>query len=267
MVELAPMKHTYHKTLWFFYLLIAFLCLTTKVVSALPNNWQFSAGLIQLTLPKYQGADQYRVLVVPSFNVKYKKWLFANAYQGLGVNIINNQHFVVGSNIRYNFAGNDERSERFPGLGNINDLVLAGAFFNYKVGLFSAGVSTYRALGSLKGSGYYSSVLGFFLPLNKRFFLRFSLTTRYDDQQYMQGLFGVTADEARRSALPKYNTHAGWQNTSFSVLPIWLLTTHWNVNGVFSAKHFLGQAASSPLIDHSTTYFAGVSVMYNFTAN
>ena len=78
----------------------------------------------------------------------------------------------------------------------------------------------------------------------------------------MQNLFGVDRQEAARSGLKEYDTTAGWQNITFSLIPIWAINKKWSLSGVFSVKRFVGQAAKSPIVDNTTTLFAGISVMY-----
>ena len=78
----------------------------------------------------------------------------------------------------------------------------------------------------------------------------------------MQNLFGVDQQEAQHSGLREYDTTGGWQNITFSLVPIWAINQKWSLSGVFSVKRFLDQAAKSPIVDNTTTYFAGISVMY-----
>lgn len=244
-------------------LLVFIMSVNTAIANpAALTPWKLSAGIMQLTVPRYQGADAYRVLIVPNFDLKYKKSFFINAYQGIGVNIINTKKWRIGSSLRYNFGGNDERSSRFAGLDDINDTFQAGAYATYRWSLFSFSLNTYRALGALRGSGYYSPSIGLFIPFFKPFFLRTSISARFDDQSYMQNLFGVDRQEAARSGLKEYNTTAGWQNITFSLIPIWAINKKWSLSGVFSVKRFVGQAAKSPIVDNTTTLFAGISVMY-----
>lgn len=248
-------------------LLLLLIIFCTSAVFARPAqlpDWQVSLGLMQIMVPKYRGGSEYRLYVVPTFNLQYKKWFFANAYQGVGINVIHTKHWRVGSSVRYNFGGNDERSERFPGLDDINDKFLAGAFVNYRYSLFSLGFNTYRALGKLKGSGYYSPNVGMFVPFSHKFFINVGVSARYDDKKYMQGLFGVEPIEAARSGLPVYQTNAGWQNLQFSLTPIWIITPHWSMSGFLSATRYISQAKRSPILDNKLTYFEGVSLMYNF---
>lgn len=257
------MQSLSQKSLTAIFLLIILNCSSARnLPDAPPPTWKMSAGIMQLTVPRYQGANAYRVLVVPNFNLSYQKWFFINAYKGIGVNVLNTKKWIIGSSVRYNFGGNDERSSRFTGLDDIDDTFLAGAFATYKWSLFSFSLSTYRALGALRGSGYYSPSFGFFLPFSKQFFLRSSLSARFDDASYMQSLFGVDQQESQHSGLKEYDTTSGWQNITFSLIPIWAINKKWSLSGVFSAKRFIGQAAKSPIVDNTTTYFAGVSVMY-----
>ncbi len=243
---------------------LIFILILLNGNSLFASDWQNSIGLIQITVPKFQGANSYRWLVVPNVDVKYKKWFFANAYQGVGVNVLNSKRFTLGTSVLYNFGGKDERAEQFPGLKDNNDQILAGAFFSYKLGLLSFSLKTYRALGTLKDSGYYSPSLGLFIPFWHPFLLLTGVSAQFSDRRYLQGIFGVTTSEAAASGLPAYQVHAGWQSISLTVMPIWVITSQWNVSGVFSVKRFLNQAANSPLILHKTTFFSGLALMYKF---
>jgi outer membrane scaffolding protein for murein synthesis (MipA/OmpV family) len=147
------------------------------------------------------------------------------------------------------------------GLKDTNDTYQGGVFAKYRISLFSFGLSMYRAIGSLQGSGYYSPSIGFFLPLSRQFFINFGMSARYDDAQYMRALFGIDTAESEASGLPLYKTHAGWQNVSYTITPIWMFAKNWSLSGIFSAKNFANEPLASPIIEHGTTYFAGISLM------
>jgi MipA family protein len=254
----------------YLYILIYILFITSHAcANPMSTNdegspWRYTLGLIQITVPKYQGASEYRWFIVPNFDISYKKRFFFNAYRGLGVNLIQTNKITAGISTRYNFGGLDERSERFSGLHDVNDQFQSGAFINYKLGLLSFGFSAYRAIGVLHGAGFYQPNIGLFLPFSRKYLMRVSISGRFDDKDYMEGIFGVDEDESEKSRLPEYLPQAGWQSISYSIMPIIRLNKNWSFTLIFSAKQFIDQAAKSPLIDNKTTYFSALSLNYRF---
>lgn len=244
---------------------ILLVCLLT-VCSSFGQPWQVSTGLFTVIVPQYAGAHHYRIAVYPNFSAKYKHRLFLNPYQGLGINLISNHQLTLGTSLSYNFAGSDQRSKPFNGLTDINDRWLAGGFVKYSHNLFTYSISRYYALGSLAGSGYLSPQLGVFLPLQKNLFINVSLNARYDDQRYMQGLYGVTTNEAKASGLAVYEVSSGWSDISASIMPLFKLTPQWAISVVMSIKRYVGQAEKSPIIHARTTYFGGLGISYRWQA-
>jgi outer membrane scaffolding protein for murein synthesis (MipA/OmpV family) len=72
------------KTFWSIPIFLLALLYTFNISAAVDSSsqspWKISVGIMSLTLPKYQGADKYRGLVVPNIDIKYKKSFFVNAY-------------------------------------------------------------------------------------------------------------------------------------------------------------------------------------------
>ena len=249
----------------FYLLFITFHACANPMRAQNENSpWNFTLGILQVTVPKYQGASEYRWFLVPNFDISYKKRFYINAYRGVGVNLIQTKKVTAGISTRYNFGGRDERSSRFPGLDDINDQFQSGAYINYKIGLLNFGLKAYRAIGVLNGAGFYQPSIGLFLPLSRKYYMRFSVSGRFDDKDYMEGLFGVDKEESRKSSLPEYLPRAGWQSINFAIMPIIKVNKNWSFTIILLGKQFIDQAAKSPLIDNKTTYLSVLSLNYRF---
>ena len=233
-----------------------------NIASTTPNPWAAMVAVGTGIAPKYPGSNTMIGASAVAFNVAYKNRFFITSSQGVGVNVINTEPFIVGTSVNYSY-NNNFRSKQFSGLDNPKDAFVGSVFANYTVDLFNFGLTAYKTIGQLEGAGYYQANVTRAVPITKRLVVNLNAAAQYDDARYMQSLYGVTASESATSGLPVYNTQSGWDNVSYAITPMYSINKHWILTGSLAGISYVNEVAQSPLIKHKQNYAAMIGVIYN----
>ncbi len=235
---------------------------TVKKDNTVESSWNVVVVAGAGVVPKYPGSSTQIGMGYGGVGVTYKRRVFLNLNQGLGVYFLNNKSWKMGTAVSYKFYTSNYRSHEFSGLNDVPNPAMASFFANYIISLVSVGVTANKAIDAMRGAGYYQALTVFVLPLNQKMLINFGVTAQYDDAGYLQAYYGVTSSESINSTLPVYNTTAGWDNISYSITPIYRLNQHWTIMGSLTEQTFLGQVAKSPLIRQTNGLMATIGCIY-----
>ena len=235
---------------------------TVKKDDTVESPWSVVVVAGAGVVPKYPGSSTQIGMGYGGVGVTYKRRVFLNLNQGLGVYFLNNKSWKMGTAVSYKFYTSNYRSREFPGLNDVPNPVMANFFANYIISLVSVGVTANKAIDAMHGAGYYQALTVFALPINQKMLINFGVTAQYDDAGYLQASYGVTSQESINSTLPVYNTTAGWDNISYSITPIYRLNQHWTIMGSLTEQTFLAQVAKSPLIKQTNGLIATIGCIY-----
>ena len=131
-------------------------CLSSAAWSQTPSplqEWQYSSGVALEKLfepkvpdwrvvlgvgaeyrPLYDGANLTRTQAGPVIHVSYKDIAFASVGEGVGVNLLHEDHFRAGLALGYDLGRLvSEDVSHLTGLGNIKRAPAVKAFFSYAV--------------------------------------------------------------------------------------------------------------------------------------
>ncbi|MGO4838302.1 MipA/OmpV family protein, partial [Rhizobiaceae sp. 2RAB30] len=86
----------------------------------------------------------------------------------------------------------------------------------------------------------------------------------FADDKHMQAYFGVDAQQAARSGLPRYDAEAGLKRADFSVSATYLVDENWMVRGQAQLGILMGDAADSPVVLDKLQPSAMLAVGYRF---
>ena len=261
--------------------LIAILSLapTAALAQELPEEDPQQKAGVRLTLgaglayvPRYPGADQYRLRALPVFGVGYGRF-FAGGDEGsggaggaVGVNLLRDPAWRLGVALALGF-GDARRESDHPSLEGLGDLERATrlvVFGGYRWRWLSA---TLRVATDIEGKD--QGTLAFFdlwARYRPRPELTFSagpgLTWASDD--YMMTFFGVTPEQSARSRLPAYEAGAGVQALRFGVGAGYRIDRSWSVGGRIGTARLEGDAGPSPITRDRNQRLAAVFASYRF---
>lgn len=194
-------------------------------------------------------------------SASYKDVVYANGLDGLGWNVINNDDFHAGVQLRPRFsAGNIEGStlER-PGFG------ADAALYAYKRigGVVVGGHIAQDVTGDDAGLQYFASV-GHqrVTPVG---LLRVSGYVTGGDDKRVQRYYGVTAQQAPGSGYQAYEASGGLSGAgavAFLAIPV---GKRFGVGGFVNYEQRLGDTRNSPLIEDDHVWRAGLIGVVRFS--
>ncbi len=218
------------------------------------------------SMPDYLGSNNYRFLVVPLIDVRYKNLI---AMQGTKIryNFLRHKNFRAGPLVNLLFGRNESRNDILTGLGSISDTFQVGAFVegNFPSGfIFSADIR--KALGAGQGTTV-RLVLAQGIYKSDKMMLAVVGWFDWGSGRHNQTNFGISASQAANSTLQGYAAGAGLNNFGINLVARQTLSDRWRVESIVGYGRILGDASDSPLVagaGSSHQGLAGVGLRYSF---
>lgn len=236
--------------------------LQTHLSPSIPK-WSVFGGLSVAYSPRYDGADEHRVLGGPTVQIRYRDIAFASTGEGIGVNLLRGKNYRAGAAITYDFGRRAVDSDDTQGLGNVNiapEVKLFGEYLFFPVVLRA---DVRRALGGHNG---WVADVSAYMPVygKEKFFVFVGPSVTLADDEYMSRYFGVTPTQSAASGYSTYSAGAGLKSVSAGGSATWLITDHWLINVLAGSQRLLGDAADSPLALDRIQYATTMTVGYQF---
>lgn len=250
-------------------LLLTLLFTTAGSLHAQPPGfqlgWQTDLGLGVIVNPEYQGAEDYRVLPVPYFDVRYVDErgvkTFINVPQGIGTYLVRERtdsgnRFAVSAAVGPGFQNRD--TDAFLGLETFGIGIEGRLGVEYDVGSWSlrgqvaqAIASGHEGLYADFSAGYRFAVSG----LGRGAFASVGPALRFGNSSYMSALYGVTARESLASGLRAFDAGSGLESAAVQGVLSFPVGEKWRFTGVARMAELLGDAGGSSLTAQSTQFF------------
>ncbi|MEM9532381.1 MAG: MipA/OmpV family protein [Pseudomonadota bacterium] len=226
-------------------------------------GWRSEFGLGVIVNPEFQGADDYRVLPVPYFDLRYvdsqgEKY-FVNVPQGIGAWLLRQRSddgarsLDVGVALAPGFANRDD--DDLPGLEDFGPAVEARAYVRYGAGPWGLQASFSQAVAS-GHEGFYADLSAARRGrIGRTGFWSIGPTVRIGDGTYNDALYGVSAAETLTSSLPAYDAGSGIESVGLQGLLSVPVSKNWRWTGLIRGGRLLGDPADSPVVEDETQLF------------
>jgi outer membrane protein len=228
------------------------------------SDWtlDIGAGAVYGFTPGGTKADQINVIPWASFN--WHDRFYANVLEGVGYNVVKNDLWRVGVQLRPNYSGASAIDGiKLPGLSvDLTGYAYRRIGYNFSIG----GRLMHDISGQTDGTAAWFS-LGHQdrTPIG---LLQTTLYTRVADEKENQAYYGIDAAQSAQSGLPMYTLGAGAQNAGLALLMLSPVSKHWAVGSFLNVETALGQVANSPLIqdrpNKAMAYRGGLIVVRRF---
>ncbi len=227
-----------------------------------------TAGLGLAVLPEYEGSEDYKG--APILYVR-NQWTSGQYVQFLGTTLSGNalpsNTWQAGPLLRYRAARDKVKNDRVDDMKKVDAAWELGGFAAFQYQHWNAKVEAAQDVADGHDGFLLTLSGGYTLPLPRAAMLNLSLSTTYADEDYMQAYFGVSAADAQRSRLKRYDADAGFKDISATALATFRFTPNWGLMAVLRLTALLGDAADSPVVDDegsSSQLLAGAAVTYKF---
>lgn len=218
------------------------------------KDWDIRIGAGALYQPEYEGSDEYEVSPAPLLMINYRDLVFlrgttlgANAFTWQGPR--ESDKLQVGPLVRYQFGRDEDDSDDLRGMGDIDDSVELGGFITYSIGAWSTGLTLFQDISDSHDGFTAKFNVGHRHSFSPKLRLRSELYTTWADENYTQTYFGVTAVQAARSGMRRYQAEGGIKDVGLTLDLDYSLTQNWGLTGRLGFKRMLGDAADSPLVE------------------
>ena len=231
-------------------MLVAAICLMAPAVQAADVSVGGGIGFI----PDYEGSEDYKPVPVPFANVKYDNGMFVKLLGlDLRANLVPDSMWQLGPVYNYRGERNDVENNAVDDMKSVDGANELGVFGGLVYNKWFASLELLSDMGDAH-DGWYSKLKGGYnWVLNESWILSLGASTTYADDDYMQTYFGVSASDARRSGLKRYNADAGIKDIGINLAANWIITPNWSVMGIASYTQLLGDASNdSPVVDEGS---------------
>ncbi len=235
-----------------------------------PRGWQLDVGAAVIAGPRFQGANDTRLRVLPSIEVSDNDRIFANVREGIGYKLVRGNGFEFGPLLSFSFGRREsDQSAALRGLGNVDFTVEGGAFLRYNLGRYLAtGLKVRQGVNGHNGLVVEGDIRVKTAPLlSNRLFLSAGPQVSYYDKSYANAYFGITPLQSRNSGYKAFAPGDG-MSAGIGGTAIYRLADKWTLIGFASHQRLLGDIADSPLVlgrygSRSQTS-VGSSISYRF---
>ncbi len=235
------------------------------------KDWDVTIGLGGQYEPVSPGVDETEVAPLPYVDIEYKKRFFVKAEKGIGAYIFRNDgdpEYAMGVALGYD-EGREEgdAQKQLDGLGDLEGSAEATIFFEGEVGPVEIEFDITKGLGSDGHDGLYAELsAGVDGQVTDNLFLGIAPFVTYADKNYTQSYFGITNQQAARSATysTPFMTDGGFQNFGIEVNAMYKISQNWSVLGMAEYTQLMGDAKDSPIVDNDGFFSVGAAIAYTF---
>lgn len=247
-------------------LVLSFIPLS-QVIAAPESGLEVGLGV--MSTPRYSGADDNHITVLPIVNAKYNQFFF-NLRRGLGIHLDLSNQFYFEQSLGYRNGRKDSDqtwgsgSDDLKGMGDIDSAWITtskvGVQFNP---LVSLSFEATTALNHDQGINYGPTLSGH-LPLSNDWAVGLSAHWLMATDDYTQTYYGVDSNQSVRSGLARYHTAGGGYGHTFNLTLVKNFSPQISANVLLSYTHLSSKVADSDVVKDDNNLATGISVGYHF---
>jgi outer membrane scaffolding protein for murein synthesis (MipA/OmpV family) len=230
------------------------------------EDWNVGIGAGVISYPEYIGAEDNDTLAIPAIDVAYKDRVFFNFFEGLTGYFYSAGDFRLKAGLGWEGGRDEDDDAALEGTGDIDDAAVLSLTTEYQLGQYTAFARFEQHYGGTDGRQLIAGVQAFYSLredlASPRLLANFAIN--YSDDDYLQGYFGVDADQSADSGIPEYTARAGVVLMRAGLTYVHPLTDHWRFTAVVQYSKLVGDAADSPLVADDRQVFGGAFVGYRY---
>ncbi|AOI65330.1 structural protein MipA [Burkholderia territorii] len=243
--------------------------LTLAALAHAENQYTISLG--GGFAPRYQGSNQYRAVVGPSFSAMFGNGFFIDTNAGAGYRLNLPHGAFVSAALGYDAGRADENrfglpgSDHLKGMGRVPGSVLVGLRAGVKLldgGELTIAVDAPVTHASRGLSGHVDLAVPLFETGRHSFVATGSVHA--GTGRYMQTFYGVTDAQSLASGFRPYSTSGGVDSATLSLAWNWDVSRHWSVRATGGFTRLLGRYGDSPIVQTRSNYFGMAGATYKF---
>lgn len=222
----------------------------------LEQGLSYMVGLGLGFVPDYEGSNNMGP--VPLWNLRVGNLYHSKTYAALRgtqfeSNLLPHDHWRLGLVGRYLFDYENVDDSQVKRLRGPEEALMVGFTFGYDFAnrpRETTAIEVENLYDALNGNGgTITPKLRLERPASDRVTLGATLSATWASDDYMSNRFGISAEDAGRSALRRYEAGAGFKDAALNLTATYALTKSWSVIAFGGYRRMLGDAADSPVVD------------------
>lgn len=217
-----------------------------------------------IVLPRYSGADSYRVRPAPFIDARYGDRLFFNPFSGLGWNAMRTQNFRAGPVLLY--ASGRRGRGSLDGTRSVRGGVAAGGFMEYRLnGMRLDANVRFPMTGDV--NGYRASLRLRHDQRVGRWLASIGPSLVYRSASSADSLYGLNQRDAAVLGVDPYRAGSGLTEVRLQARLAYLFNRDWSLTTVAGVGRLLNDAKDSPIVEDlgsANEGFLSVVLAYTF---
>ena len=235
------------------------------------TGWQYDLGVGLIANPEFQGSDDYRVLPVPYFDVRFVDAkgtkTFFNVPQGFGTYLLrerfdNGNRIALSAAVAPGFQNRD--ADDIAGLETFGVGVEARLGAEFESGPWSLQAGIAQAVASGHEGLYANLTASYRFNLGGGMFAGIGPSLRFGNTNYMSALYGVTPSESLASGLAAFDAESGLESAAVQGILSFPVGSNWRFTGVARMGELVGDAGDSSLTLEQSQFFVVAAITRRF---
>ncbi|WP_445682755.1 MipA/OmpV family protein [Radicibacter daui] len=239
-------------------------------------DWHFTLGAAAVIAPTYEGSNSYKTSPWPVAEATWRDTLSIGTRDGVVLKVkpgTEDGGLTFKAGLNYWFGRKEgadkDHGDALRGMGDIDGAPVASIGFEYQLLPFFFEGNLSRDIGGDRDGTSATGKVGYALYNTERLHVRTDVSTTWADNNYMQSMFGVTAQQSASSErhYSQYTADSGLKDVSFGIGATYDLTDSFAVGANVGYKRLVDEAADSPLVKEggsANQFVGGISAIYKF---
>jgi outer membrane protein len=218
--------------------------------------------------PDYEGSSDYELVPLPAGMARFNNGMYIQLLGlNLRANLIPSDMWRLGPVYNYRYKRSDVKNNAVNRMKNISDANELGIFAGLEWNNWFLFLDILEDVGNAYNGWYATLKGGYNWKISNIWMLSMGGHATYANDDYMQTYFGVSASDAARSGLDRYNADGGMKDYGIDLGLDRNFGGSWGIRGIASISRLVGDADdNSPVVDEGSEiqFLGGVMATYKF---
>ncbi len=246
--------------------LVGLLTLMLLIPAAQAADYSLGGGIG--VRPDYEGSSDYEMVPLVAGTARFSNGMYIQLLGfNLRANLIPSNTWRLGPVYNNRSERSDVNNDAVDDMENISDANELGLFGGFEWNNWFVFLDILEDVGNAHDGWYATLKGGYNWVISNEWMLSMGGHATYANDDYMQTYFGVSAADAARSGLDRYNADKSMKDYGIDLGLNWNFASSWSLRGIMSISQLVGDADDgSPVVNEGseTQFFSGVMVMYKF---
>ena len=250
----------------FMVLMAALLALLVLIPATYAADYSIGGGIG--VRPDYEGSSDYVLVPLPAGTARFSNGMYIQLLGlNLRANVLPSDTWRLGPVYNYRAERDNVENNQVDRMQEISDANELGIFGGFEWNNWFVFLDILEDTGNAYDGWYATLKGGYNWAISNEWMLSMGGHATYANDDYMQTYFGVSAGDAARSGLDRYNADGGMKDYGIDLGLTWNFASSWSLRGLASISQLVGDASDdSPVVNEGseTQLLGGVMVLFKF---